>query len=277
MTAGATQDNLEVWVLLVERPLDTGADLFLHWQELEAHHAARKYIEADWPDHAGPMPSDVHAAIEIYNHHHQAHEHIWLESRRIETTKSDSISSRDYEQARPCGPLWRRDFVRDDLESSLEWREVQRISAELIDYMNEPAISVRLREANRPRSSSSQVQAVLLDKARDLGFRDESRGLFAQYSTKGVRPDYYMEVGCTGVILEVERGKTTTNNMDFLDFWKCHICRTASFLILLVPIELRHNDDDAPKKEFQKVSSRLESFFFPENYTNVWGLVLVGY
>ena len=86
-----------------------------------------------------------------------------------------------------------------------------------------------------------------------------------------------MEIGCTGVILEVERGKTTTNNMDFLDFWKCHICRTASFLILLVPIELQHNDNDTPKKEFQKVSSRLESFFFSENYTNVWGLVLIGY
>ena len=79
------------------------------------------------------------------------------------------------------------------------------------------------------------------------------------------------------MILEVERGKTTTNNMDFLDFWKCHICRTASFLILLVPVELRHNDDDAPKKEFQKVSGRLESFFVEENYTNVWGLVLIGY
>ena len=28
--------------------------------------------------------------------------------------------------------------------------------------------------------------------------------------------------------MEVERGKTTTNNKDFLDFWKCHLCVTPT-------------------------------------------------
>lgn len=64
MTTGPALDSLEVWVLLVERPLDTGADLSLHWHELEARHAARRHMEAAWPDHLGPMPSDVNAAIE---------------------------------------------------------------------------------------------------------------------------------------------------------------------------------------------------------------------
>lgn len=277
MTAGPATDSFEIWVLLVERPLDTGADLSLHLHELAAHHTARTHMEAAWPAHSGPMPSDIHAAIEIYNDYYQDQEHVWLESRRVETIESDSPASRDYDQAQPCGPLWRRDFVRDDIEAFPEWSEVQRISNELIDYMLKPTVLTQLQNANKPKASSSQVQAVLLDKAKELGFRDESRGLFAHYSTRGVRPDYYMEIGHTGVILEVERGKTTTNNMDFLDFWKCHICRTASFLILLVPVELRHNNDDAPKKEFQKVSGRLESFFVEENYTNVWGLVLIGY
>ena len=50
-----------------------------------------------------------------------------------------------------------------------------------------------------------------------------------------------MPIGESGIILEVERGKTTINNMDLLDFWKCHICSYAHGLYLLVPTELRQN------------------------------------
>ena len=108
-------------------------------------------------------------------------------------------------------------------------------------------------------------------------FSDESRGLFENYSTKLMRPDYYRPVGKTGVILEVERGKTTINNMDLLDFWKCHICEHASYLMLMVPRELRQNATMSPRREFDSVVKRLESFFVPSNYTNVHGLVLLGY
>ena len=104
------------------------------------------------------------------------------------------------------------------------------------------------------------------------------KGLFDQYPTKALRPDFYKEIGNTGVILEVERGKTTINNMDFLDFWKCHICDDASFLILLVPSELyQNNTQKTPRREFETVSKRLSSFFLSGNYTNVIGLALVGY
>ena len=40
--------------------------------------------------------------------------------------------------------------------------------------------------------------------------------------------------------MEVERGKTTTNNMDLLDIYKCHICEEANHLFLFVPIEVSH-------------------------------------
>ena len=81
----------------------------------------------------------------------------------------------------------------------------------------------------------------------------------------------------TGIILEVERGKTTINNMDLLDFWKCHICEHAAYLFLMVPTELRQNATMSPRREFVTVGNRLESFFVPGNYTNVRGLVLMGY
>jgi hypothetical protein len=65
--------------------------------------------------------------------------------------------------------------------------------------------------------------------------------------------------------------------MDLLDFWKCHICEHAHYLILLVPTELRQNETMAPRREFATVRNRLSSFFEEDNYTNVRGLFLFGY
>jgi hypothetical protein len=67
------------------------------------------------------------------------------------------------------------------------------------------------------------------------------------------------------------------NNMDLLDFWKCHICESADYLFLLVPQDLRQNSNALVRNEFAKVGRRLEPFFQPENYTNVLGLFLYGY
>ena len=63
---------------------------------------------------------------------------------------------------------------------------------------------------------------------------------------------YYLDLDETGIILEVERGKTTINNMDLLDFWKCHICVHAHYLILVVPVELRQNPTMTPRNEFRE-------------------------
>ena len=78
-------------------------------------------------------------------------------------------------------------------------------------------------------------------------------------------------------LLEVERGKTTINNMDLLDVWKCHSCRHANYLFLFVPRELRQNEHTAPRREFATVAKRLGTFFEPRNYTNVYALWLFGY
>lgn len=121
------------------------------------------------------------------------------------------------------------------------------------------------------------VQSVFVTEAFRLGFADESKGLFEGYSSSALRPDYYRAVQGTGIILEVERGKTTINNMDPLDFWKCHICEHASYMFLMVPRGLRQNATMSPRREFETVRKRLESFFVSGNYTNVHGLVLLGY
>jgi hypothetical protein len=132
----------------------------------------------------------------------------------------------------------RADFVRSDFEASGEWSEVSAIADRLVLHLNEPETSSLIALANPPGQSSAQVQAVLLREATALGFTDERKGLFAAYDS-ALRPDYHLSVGGTGVILEVERGKTTINNMDLLDLWKCHICDHADYLFLMVPLELR--------------------------------------
>lgn len=84
-------------------------------------------------------------------------------------------------------------------------------------------------------------------------------------------PNYFHPLGTTGILLEVERGKTTTNNMDLLDFWKCHICGVACYLFLLVSKALQHDPEMTPKRESSAVQHRLAEFFNPSNYTNVRG------
>ncbi len=171
----------------------------------------------------------------------------------------------------------RLDFVQETAASGSDWREVLRLADELVRHLSEPAVASLIEEANQPGRSSGAVQEVFLEEATRLGFRDERKGLFSAYQSSALRPDYFRPVGSSGVILEVERGKTTINNMDLLDFWKCHICEHASFLFLMVPRELRQNPTMTPRREFATVARRLESFFRPGNYTNVLGLVLLGY
>jgi hypothetical protein len=170
----------------------------------------------------------------------------------------------------------RVDFVQEGYLGTDEHGAVLAVAELLLDHLEGEAVIAEMLAANQPGRSSAEVQNVFLGKAREFGFRDESKGLFEEYSS-ALRPDYFMPVAGTGILLEVERGKTTINNMDLLDFWKCHICAHADYLILLVPSELRQNPTMSPRREFATVSKRLATFFERGNYTNVRGLCLFGY
>ena len=165
----------------------------------------------------------------------------------------------------------RVDFVQHHYVDSDDYSGVVAIADALLEYLVVAEVAAAIASANQPGRSSADVQNVFLDQARTLGFRDESKGLFGGYPSSALRPDYFMPIGDTGIILEVERGKTTINNMDLLDFWKCHICEHAHYLILLVPTELRQNETMSPRREFATVRKRLSSFFEEGNYTNVRG------
>ena len=78
-----------------------------------------------------------------------------------------------------------------------------------------------------------------------------------------------------GILLEIERGKTVTNNMDLLDLWKCHICRHADHLFLVVPALVQRTR--GIEHVFPRVITRLQTFFLPGNQTNVRSLAVFGY
>lgn len=125
-------------------------------------------------------------------------------------------------------------------------------------------------------ASSAGIQEIILDEATRLGFQDERTRLFSNYAVSALRPDYFCPVGDTGILLEVERGKTTINNMDLLDLWKYHICDHASYLFLVVP-QIRLSANGSGIRTYSYVYKRLAPFFEPRNYVNVEAVYLFGY
>ena len=154
-----------------------------------------------------------------------------------------------------------------------ELKQVLEIATKLEEYLNRDDINERIQKANAKGTHSKEVQDIVMEFAIPaLGFVDEKEGLFKRYETTKLRPDFYKKIGKKGILIEVEKGKTITNNMDLLDIWKCHICKEANHLFLLVPIEVTHT-----KNIYNSVCKRMTSFFFKENYLNIDSIIVFGY
>ena len=64
-----------------------------------------------------------------------------------------------------------------------------------------------------------------------------------------------------GVIAEVERGGTNTNNHDLKDLWKAHLSPDSHHLFLIVPWNNWKADGSARERPFQVVARRIGAFF----------------
>ncbi|HEY8227079.1 MAG TPA: hypothetical protein VIG25_17520 [Pyrinomonadaceae bacterium] len=64
--------------------------------------------------------------------------------------------------------------------------------------------------------------------------------------------------------------------MDLLDLWKCHICREADYLFLVIP-KRRPTEGGKNESILGRVVNRLETFFQPKNAINVEAVFLFGY
>ena len=154
--------------------------------------------------------------------------------------------------------------------------EVEKLAQRFLVFLNHAEVQEEIAAVHQVGASSAEVQRTILPGAQQLGFIPEKKGLFQAYAVPALRPDYYMQVRDTGILLEVERGKTTTNNMDLLDLWKCHICEHAEYLFLLVP-QVRPTKKGSNTRPFKQVQNRLGTFFKPSSYVNVDAVFLFGY
>lgn len=160
------------------------------------------------------------------------------------------------------------------IKASKDFLEVEKIAIDLRSFLDQDFIRKKLEQTHKPHAKSGDIQAIFLSKAEELGFVSERKALFKDYR---LRPDYYKSLGeGKGIIMEVERGKTTVNNMDLLDVWKCHICNEANYLFLIVPI-IRQTEKGGKSNVFNNVNRRLKAFFEEGNEINVDAIFIFGY
>lgn len=127
-------------------------------------------------------------------------------------------------------------------------------------------------EATGHGASSKKIQELITPTLNAKGFKNE---ISDKVGLAGFRADFQLLSENDGILVEVERGKTLDNNMDMIDFWKCHVHPKAHHLILVVPIW--YTTKRGTTATFPKVCSRMKPMFQPGNYTNVWSLHIVGY
>ena len=152
-----------------------------------------------------------------------------------------------------------------------ELKIVKSLSTKFLNFLNKEETIERLKFFHTLGNSSQKIQDVFIGFLRELGFESEKKGLFKIYNSQ-LRPDYYKKLKKSGIILEVERGKTLKNNMDLLDIWKCHICKEANHLFLVIPKDISHTPNC-----FNYSSKRLGLFFLKENSINIDSLHIYGY
>lgn len=154
---------------------------------------------------------------------------------------------------------------------------VRAIAESLAAALARPEATAALSAIPPIGGTSHAVDAIVAPIARSLGFTSQRRDLFAAYPTR-LRPDWYRPLSDArdaGILLEIERGKALTNNMDLLDLWKCHICHAAHHLLLVVPFQVRRTS--TTEQVYTRVATRLRTFVEPHNRVNVTTIGVIGY
>jgi len=154
---------------------------------------------------------------------------------------------------------------------------VDGIASQLAEYLAGHAVEID--GVHMFRASSAKVQAVVGGLLREVGFREEVvHTPQAGFVTRS-RADFAYRLGeGRGVIAEIERGGTTTNNHDLKDFWKVHIAADAHHLFLVVPMANWKENGAARERPFHRVSGRIAAFFGdPRREVDVLSAHVFGY
>jgi len=154
-------------------------------------------------------------------------------------------------------------FVRSALTpaEATELEQVDALALELREHLESNAAEIDLVHIHRAQSSAVQLIVSSLLKEH-LGFREEVVLTPSDGFVTHARPDFVYALGPgRGILAEVERGGTTTNNHDLKDLWKTHIAPDAQHLFLVVPNANWNEAGAAREHPFARVLVRLGSFF----------------
>jgi hypothetical protein len=142
-----------------------------------------------------------------------------------------------------------------------EQKRVDQIAQSLLAHLDARQEAISAVHIHRAQSSAVQKIVSELLKA-ELGFSEEVVLPPQLGFITSVRPDFYFDLSeGRGILAEVERGGTTTNNHDLKDFWKAHIAPHAHHLFLIVPNANWNEAGAARERPFQRVERRLAAFF----------------
>lgn len=135
------------------------------------------------------------------------------------------------------------------------------------EYAEQLRRHLRTREmdianAHVHNAGSSVIQKLIGERLVPLGFQEEHRVAGVGTYSGGARADFYGSLGPgRGIIVEVERGGTITNNHDLKDFWKTHIAEDAHHLFLVVPMANWSEAGRVRERPFGRMHPRFVSFF----------------
>lgn len=171
-------------------------------------------------------------------------------------------------------------FVRSRLtpDDETELGVVDGLAKGLLEHLRDVRSEIDLVHVHRAQSSA--VQSIVAQLLRDkLGFREEVVLTPQLGFVTSARPDFYKSLNPgRGILAEVERGGTTTNNHDLKDLWKTHIAPDAQHLFLVVPLANWNERGLAREKPFLRVARRLGAFFGDERReVDVLSLHVFGY
>lgn len=169
----------------------------------------------------------------------------------------------------------RRETTADEIAELGRVDELAEQLRSSLDSIAERIVAVHIHNAQ-----SKAVQELVAERLRvDLAFAEE-RILDPQDGfVSRARPDWYFDLGGgRGVLAEVERGGTVTNNHDLKDLWKAHMAEEAHHLFLVVPVSNVNRAGTARERPYVRVKSRIGAFFgTPRREVDVLSAHIFGY
>ncbi len=83
------------------------------------------------------------------------------------------------------------------------FKQAAQKAEDLRKHLDEPATQQKIRDIHILGATSKAIQEIFVEKVIALGFENEKIGLYTHYAVAGLRPDYYCNLGETGILLEV--------------------------------------------------------------------------